>query len=99
MYVLATRGTTEEDFARQQTRHLAAKGIRVTERDAPQVEPALQDDDAEDGTSDDGDEGADDAGGAVDSDEGMDDSDGAVDGDGEAGGAADGDDPDVDPER
>ena len=38
MYVLATRGTTEEDFARQQLRHLAGKGIRITERDAPQVD-------------------------------------------------------------
>jgi len=38
MYVLATRGTIEEDFARQQLRHLAEKGIRVTERNAPQLE-------------------------------------------------------------
>jgi DNA excision repair protein ERCC-3 len=34
MYVLATRGTTEEDFARRQIRHLASKGVRVVERDA-----------------------------------------------------------------
>jgi DNA excision repair protein ERCC-3 len=34
VYVLATRGTEEEDFARQRTRHLAGKGVRVTERDA-----------------------------------------------------------------
>jgi DNA excision repair protein ERCC-3 len=34
MYVLATRGTREEEFARQRTRHLAEKGVRVTERDA-----------------------------------------------------------------
>ncbi|WP_449405110.1 DEAD/DEAH box helicase [Halorussus amylolyticus] len=37
MYVLATRGTTEEDFARQRMRHLSAKGVRVTERDAEAV--------------------------------------------------------------
>jgi len=34
MYVLATRGTREEEFARQRVRHLAEKGVRVTERDA-----------------------------------------------------------------
>jgi DNA excision repair protein ERCC-3 len=31
MYVLATRGTREEEFARRQVTHLAAKGIPVTE--------------------------------------------------------------------
>jgi DNA excision repair protein ERCC-3 len=34
MYVLATRGTREEEFARQQMRYLSGKGVRVTERDA-----------------------------------------------------------------
>jgi len=34
MYVLATRGTREEEFARQRMRYLAEKGVRVTERDA-----------------------------------------------------------------
>ncbi len=34
MYVLATRGTEEEEFARQRTRHLASKGIRVRESEA-----------------------------------------------------------------
>ena len=34
MYVLATRGTREEDFARQRMRHLAGKGVRVRETDA-----------------------------------------------------------------
>ncbi|MFB6297840.1 MAG: DEAD/DEAH box helicase [Salinirussus sp.] len=34
MYVLATRGTREEEFARQRMRHLSEKGVRVTERDA-----------------------------------------------------------------
>jgi DNA excision repair protein ERCC-3 len=31
MYVLATRGTREEDFARQRTQHLSARGVRVRE--------------------------------------------------------------------
>jgi DNA excision repair protein ERCC-3 len=31
MYVLATLGTREEEFARQRTRHLAARGVRVRE--------------------------------------------------------------------
>ncbi|MEF8787250.1 MAG: DEAD/DEAH box helicase [Haloarculaceae archaeon] len=39
MYVLATRGTREEEFARRRMRHLAEKGVRVTERDAETVEP------------------------------------------------------------
>lgn len=34
MYVLATRGTREEDFARRRMRHLAEKGVRVTERNS-----------------------------------------------------------------
>jgi len=38
MVVLATRGTTEEDFVRRQMRHLASKGIRVTEQVAAAVE-------------------------------------------------------------
>ncbi|WP_435181865.1 DEAD/DEAH box helicase [Halorussus sp. AFM4] len=38
MYVLATRGTTEEDFARRRMQHLSAKGVRVTERSAEAVE-------------------------------------------------------------
>ena len=32
VYVLATRGTAEEDFATRRMSHLASKGIRVTER-------------------------------------------------------------------
>jgi DNA excision repair protein ERCC-3 len=31
VYVLATRGTSEEEFAQRQMRHLAEKGIRVIE--------------------------------------------------------------------
>jgi DNA excision repair protein ERCC-3 len=38
MYVLATRGTREEEFARQRMRHLSEKGVRVTERDAETVD-------------------------------------------------------------
>jgi DNA excision repair protein ERCC-3 len=33
LYVLATRGTSEEDFAQRRMRHLAEKGIRVREAD------------------------------------------------------------------
>jgi DNA excision repair protein ERCC-3 len=36
MYVLATRGTREEDFARRRMRYLSEKGVRVTERDSDQ---------------------------------------------------------------
>ncbi|MEF8775145.1 MAG: DEAD/DEAH box helicase [Haloarculaceae archaeon] len=38
MYVLATRGTREEEFARRRVRHLMEKGVRVQERDAETVE-------------------------------------------------------------
>jgi DNA excision repair protein ERCC-3 len=31
VYVLATRGSSEEEFAQRQMRHLARKGIRVRE--------------------------------------------------------------------
>ena len=34
VYVLATRGTEEEDHARRRTRHLSEKGVRVREADA-----------------------------------------------------------------
>jgi DNA excision repair protein ERCC-3 len=34
VYVLATRGTTEEEFARRQLQHLRSKGIRVNEVDS-----------------------------------------------------------------
>jgi DNA excision repair protein ERCC-3 len=33
MYVLATRGSREEDFARKRTQHLASRGVRVREAD------------------------------------------------------------------
>jgi DNA excision repair protein ERCC-3 len=38
MYVLATRGTREEDFARRRMRYLSEKGVRVTERDSEQTQ-------------------------------------------------------------
>jgi len=41
MYVLATRGTREEEFARQRVRHLAEKGVRVTERDAETADDSV----------------------------------------------------------
>ncbi|MEE6210431.1 DEAD/DEAH box helicase [Salarchaeum sp. III] len=37
VYVLATRGTEEEDHARRRTRHLSEKGVRVREADAEAV--------------------------------------------------------------
>ncbi|MFC7046823.1 DEAD/DEAH box helicase [Halobacteriaceae archaeon GCM10025711] len=39
MYVLATRATEEEEFARSRTHHLQGKGIRVREREAQAFEP------------------------------------------------------------
>ncbi|QIO22281.1 DEAD/DEAH box helicase [Haloarcula sp. JP-L23] len=42
MVILATRGTTEEDFVRRQMRHLASKGIRVNETEA--VDPPVAED-------------------------------------------------------
>ncbi|ERG94715.1 DEAD/DEAH box helicase [Haloquadratum walsbyi] len=41
VYVLATRGTTEEEFAQRQLRHLAEKGIRVTERNVAEEDVSL----------------------------------------------------------
>ncbi|MCT9097867.1 DEAD/DEAH box helicase family protein [Haloarchaeobius sp. HME9146] len=38
MYVLATRGTSEEDFANRQLRHLASKGVKVRDGPAEAVE-------------------------------------------------------------
>ncbi|MFC7133868.1 MULTISPECIES: DEAD/DEAH box helicase [Salinibaculum] len=38
MFVLATRGTREEDFARRRMRHLSEKGVKVTDRDAETVD-------------------------------------------------------------
>ncbi len=43
MYVLATRGTREEEFARRRVRHLLEKGVRVQERDAETVDPPAED--------------------------------------------------------
>lgn len=38
LYVLATRGTAEEDFAQRQMRHLSSKGIRVRETDSASID-------------------------------------------------------------
>jgi DNA excision repair protein ERCC-3 len=38
VYVLATRGTVEEEFAQRQMRHLAEKGVRVREADLGSTE-------------------------------------------------------------
>jgi DNA excision repair protein ERCC-3 len=38
VYVLATRGSTEEDFAQRRMRHLSSKGVRVTEGEAVAVD-------------------------------------------------------------
>ena len=54
--VLATHGTSEEDFARRQMRHLAEKGVRVRE-----TVVGDEDDEAVDGESDDAVAGDDDA--------------------------------------
>jgi DNA excision repair protein ERCC-3 len=48
MYVLATRGTREEEFARQQLQHLASKGVRVNETVAADAAGDEVDADAED---------------------------------------------------
>jgi DNA excision repair protein ERCC-3 len=40
MYVLATRGTTEEEFAQRRMQHLSSKGVRVREAEAEAVERA-----------------------------------------------------------
>ena len=50
VYVLATRGTSEEDFAQRQMRHLAEKGIRVTERDRSGSDPDEDSAEAADGS-------------------------------------------------
>ena len=51
VYVLATRGTSEEDFAQRQMRHLAEKGVRVTESER-RVEEASDAERNADGTND-----------------------------------------------
>ena len=63
VYVLATRGSREEDFAQRRMRHLSSKGVRVSEAEAE----AVTDDDAAGGGESDGD--------AADGDEGTADSD------------------------
>jgi len=50
MYVLATRGTREEDFVRKRTKHLAARGVRVRETDPIAFDPGTVEP-AEDGSN------------------------------------------------
>ncbi|WP_129115601.1 DEAD/DEAH box helicase family protein [Halegenticoccus tardaugens] len=55
VYVLATYGTIEEDFAQRQMRHLAEKGVRVRERTADEEQitdddpPAIDDENTDEG--------------------------------------------------
>lgn len=60
VYVLATRGTSEEDFAQRQMQHLAGKGIRVRETSADDLDPESDggDTDADTDTEDDESDGA-----------------------------------------
>ena len=55
VYVLATRGTSEEDFAQRQMQHLAGKGIRVRETSSDDLDTESNggDTDAEGDESDD----------------------------------------------
>jgi DNA excision repair protein ERCC-3 len=57
MYVVATRGTTEEEFARRQMQHLAGKGVQVREQT---VDRADADETSETEASDDGEDSAND---------------------------------------
>ena len=52
LYLLATRGTEEEDFVRQQMRHLASKGVKVVEEDAEAVAEPVVDDRGTEGAPD-----------------------------------------------
>jgi DNA excision repair protein ERCC-3 len=52
VYVLATRGSREEDFAQRRMRHLSSKGVRVSEAEAEAVTD--EDDTDEDDTDGDG---------------------------------------------
>ncbi|ELZ62191.1 MULTISPECIES: DEAD/DEAH box helicase [unclassified Haloferax] len=64
VYVLATRGTSEEDFAQRQMQHLAGKGIRVRETSADDLDTESDggdtdaDTDADTDTEDDESDGA-----------------------------------------
>jgi len=53
MYVLATRGSREEDFARQRTQHLAARGVRVRGADPAAFDGAESAGAGNDGAGDD----------------------------------------------
>jgi DNA excision repair protein ERCC-3 len=51
MYVLATRGSREEDFARKRTKHLAARGVRVREAEPVTAGPEARTDRSGEGTT------------------------------------------------
>ncbi|ARS88620.1 DEAD/DEAH box helicase [Natrarchaeobaculum aegyptiacum] len=57
VYVLATRGTREEDFARRQLQHLGRKGVTVRERSVDPDERARGADEGDDTAADDADPG------------------------------------------
>ncbi len=69
LYLLATRGTEEEDFVRRQMRHLASKGIRVSESES-EVEPAGEGDGEPEPGDGDGDAAESADGAAIDADDG-----------------------------
>ena len=71
MYVLATQGAREEEFARRQMRYLAGKGVQVRERTVEDPDEGDSDDPTEDESA--GGSGSDgEADGASGSDEGAD---------------------------
>jgi len=59
MYVLATRGTREEEFARRQMQHLAKKGVRVREHTVADDRFADESEESENGDEPDDDESTD----------------------------------------
>ena len=61
VYVLATRGSNEEDFAQRRLRHLSSKGVRVSESEAETGTVAAELDDRD--TADTGSDGSDASGG------------------------------------
>jgi len=75
MYVVATRGTREEEFARRQMQHLAKKGVRVREHTVD--DDRFTDESAADESGDD--ESGDDEGAAEEETAEEDDSDGTAD--------------------
>jgi DNA excision repair protein ERCC-3 len=77
VYVLATQGTREEEFARNRTRHLAEKGVQVTEATVERDGADAGDGSATDGEEDSGVACEEDSGVACDDGSGRTDSPGA----------------------